>query len=128
VLIWWRFLFIVLLLSTGVADARFPHGTPFDIVLKPLKIGAGGFISGIDIQCDQGVGACNGTPERRRYVTNPIIANPISSIAHVDGSGTEDGGGFTAVLGMYGATTLPSSITPPSMANPLESVFPPKRK
>src|SRR6266567_1286689 len=41
------------------ADARFPHGSAFTNAFLPLKIGAGGSISGIDIQCDQGIGSCN---------------------------------------------------------------------
>jgi hypothetical protein len=82
----WRLLFIAVLLFAGAADARrVPHGSPFDVVLKPLKIGAGGAISGIDIQCDQGVGACNNSGTTTKvirtdtygaYIYNASVPNP----------------------------------------------------
>jgi hypothetical protein len=74
------------------ADAQLPPGTTFNNAFIPLKIGAGGSISSIDIQCDQGVGACNNSGTTTKvirtdtygaYIYDAALPNP----GHAGGMG-----------------------------------------
>lgn len=51
-------LFLSLGLTTSSSDA-WRYGNPADSIVRPLRVGGGGQLTAVDIQCDQGVGACN---------------------------------------------------------------------
>jgi hypothetical protein len=81
----WGVFAAILFLFSCAADARFLRGSgPAGNIWTPFPIGAGGFINGADIQCDQGVGSCNGSGTTTKVVKtdtygawwyNPSIAN-----------------------------------------------------
>jgi hypothetical protein len=52
--------FVVNFFCLSVLLSAVVHGDEAIAVWSTLRIGAGGVISGMDIQCDQGIGRCNG--------------------------------------------------------------------
>ncbi len=63
-----KLLLVIALLFVGTVEAR--HGVyPTNLnTIQTLKIGAGGQLTGIDIQCDQGVGSCNNSGTTTKIV------------------------------------------------------------
>jgi hypothetical protein len=62
------FLVVSVIALCGNADARFLHGGGTANGWQKLLIGAGGTSTGIDIQCDQGVGACSNSGTTTKVV------------------------------------------------------------